>query len=90
MKGKPIYAQLECVECLKLTRKMLEDEQRMIVVNKQRAADFMRVQDEYKDASKRPKSNNLLKCRNSRFIEITIEQAIEMLKQDPAVFMQQK
>lgn len=34
MKGKPIYAQLECVECLKLTRKMLEDEQRMIIVNK--------------------------------------------------------
>jgi hypothetical protein len=58
-------------------------------LNKQRAADFMRVQEEYKDM-KRPKSNNIMKCRNSRFIEITVEQAIEMLKQNPAVFMAQK
>ena len=31
MKGKAMYAQLECIECLKLTNKMLEDETALII-----------------------------------------------------------
>lgn len=34
MKGKQIYAQLECFECLKLTNKMLEDETKVVVQSK--------------------------------------------------------
>lgn len=36
MKQKQNYAQLECIECLKLTNKMLEDETQMIVANKKK------------------------------------------------------
>lgn len=31
MKGKQIFAQLECFECLKLTNKMLEEEKQSVV-----------------------------------------------------------
>ena len=34
MKGKQLYSQLECVECLKLTNKMLEDELSSIIAQK--------------------------------------------------------
>jgi len=34
MKGKAHYQQLECIECLKLTNKMLEDETQLIVQSK--------------------------------------------------------
>jgi hypothetical protein len=34
MKGTQKYAQLECIECLKLTNKMLEDETNLIISNK--------------------------------------------------------
>jgi hypothetical protein len=37
MKGKQIYAQLECLECLQLTNKMLEDEVKLIVASRQKA-----------------------------------------------------
>lgn len=36
MKGKPNYAQLECLECLKLTNKMLAEELALMVEAKQR------------------------------------------------------
>jgi hypothetical protein len=31
MKNKQNYAQLECLECLKLTNKMLEDEMKAVI-----------------------------------------------------------
>ncbi len=31
MKGKALYAQLECNECLKLTNKMLAEETQLII-----------------------------------------------------------
>lgn len=34
MKGRQIYAQLECFECLKLTNKMLEDETKVVIQSK--------------------------------------------------------
>jgi hypothetical protein len=36
MKGRPQYQQLECIECLKLTNKMLEDERNLIIANRQK------------------------------------------------------
>ena len=36
MKGKSSYAQLECLECLKLTNKMLGDELAMLVEARQK------------------------------------------------------
>jgi hypothetical protein len=36
MKGKQVYSQLECIECLKLTNKMLEEEVQLIMANKQK------------------------------------------------------
>lgn len=34
MKGKPMYQQLECLECLMLTNKMLEDEVNSLINQK--------------------------------------------------------
>ena len=36
MKGKQLYQQLECIECLKLTNKMLRDEAQILAENRKR------------------------------------------------------
>lgn len=36
MKGKQMYQQLECIECLKLTNKMLRDEAHILIENRKR------------------------------------------------------
>ena len=36
MKGKAMYTQLECCECLKLTNKMLAEEMQMIIESKKK------------------------------------------------------
>jgi hypothetical protein len=92
MKGKALYSQLECTECLKLTNKMLEEEFLSIVSQKQKIQaqnNVRQILGSPNSPKEKARPTSDARGPTSQEKDIHIREACEMVQNNPLAFVKQ-